>query len=67
MNYYFDPKTSAMIRTIWFMFATIPLMLFVALLGLLSVGMVSPLIIYAGLKGKHLKDPLRNDGHQLTR
>lgn len=38
-----------------------PIMVIVAFLGLLSIGMMSPLIIYAFLHGKHLKDPLRNN------
>ncbi len=60
MGICFDAKTGAMIRTIWFLVAMIPVMLMVWLLGMLSLVLVSPLIIYAGLKGTHLKDPLRN-------
>jgi hypothetical protein len=50
-------RTAAQLRTIWFLVAMIPLVLITFLLGLLSLVVASPLTIYAGIRGKHLKDP----------
>jgi hypothetical protein len=55
-----DRKTANRIRTIWFLFAMIPLAMLTAFLGLLSLVLCSPLMIYARLQGKHLKDPWSN-------
>jgi hypothetical protein len=59
-----DARTGTMIRTVWFLVAMIPLLLLVGLMGMFSLVLVSPLIIYAGLKGTHLKDPLRKKNDQ---
>ncbi|HTY25172.1 MAG TPA: hypothetical protein VMC85_18720 [Desulfomonilaceae bacterium] len=45
------------IRTIWFMFAMIVPLIFAGILTLLSLVLTTPLMIYAGIVGKHLKDP----------
>ncbi len=55
-------KTAAQLRTLWFLAAMIPLVLFLFLLGLLTLVVASPLTIYAGIRGKHLKDPWRKPG-----
>ncbi len=52
------------IRTIWFLAAMIPVVIVTAAVGLLSLVLVSPLIVYAFIKGKHLKDP-RNNKHGM--
>jgi hypothetical protein len=52
-----DQRVASRIRTIWFLFAMIPVAVFTALLGLLSLVLCSPLMIYATVVGKHLKDP----------
>jgi hypothetical protein len=49
--------TAARIRTIWFLTAMIPVMVIAGILTLLAVLASSPLMIYSGLKGGHLKDP----------
>ena len=48
---------AAQIRTIGFLLAMIPLLILVALACVLSLVLVSPLIVYAAMCGKHLKDP----------
>ena len=52
---------AAAIRTIWFMFAMILPLIFVGFLGLLSLVITSPLMLYAAIVGKHLKDPRIKD------
>ncbi len=52
---------AVVIRTIWFMFAMIPPLIFVGFLGLLSLVITTPLMIYAAIVGKHLKDPRARD------
>ena len=52
---------AAAIRTIWFMFAMILPLIFVGFLGLLSLVVTSPLMLYAAIVGKHLKDPRTRD------
>jgi hypothetical protein len=51
--------TAHKIRTIWFLTAMIPLILAVGILGVASLVLTSPLMIYAGIRGKHLKNPWR--------
>ncbi len=48
---------AAAIRTIWFILAMIIPMCFVGVLGVLSLVLTSPLMLYAKIVGKHLKDP----------
>jgi hypothetical protein len=48
---------AARIRTVGFLFAMIPLIGLAFLLCLLSLILLSPLIAYAAIRGKHLKDP----------
>ncbi len=48
---------AAAIRTIGFMFAMILPLIFVGFLGLLSLVVTTPLMLYAAIVGKHLKDP----------
>jgi hypothetical protein len=48
---------AAAIRTIWFMCAMILPLIFVGLLGALSLLATTPLMLYARIVGKHLKDP----------
>lgn len=45
------------IRTVWALIAMIPLALIVLLLCFLVLILLTPLIIYARIAGKHLKDP----------
>jgi hypothetical protein len=52
-----DARLATKIRTIWFLIAIIPVIAIAGLLGLFSIVLVSPLIVYASIKGKHLKDP----------
>jgi len=52
-------KIAGQIRTIWFLVAMIPLVLLTFFLGIVSLVVASPLTIYAGMRGKHLKDPWR--------
>jgi hypothetical protein len=52
-----DRREATRIRTIWFLFAMIPVVIVTGLLGLFSLVLCSPLMIYAGIRGKHLKDP----------
>jgi len=47
------------IRTIWFLFALIPLGMAVAAIGILSLIICLPLIIYSSVVSTHLKNPLR--------
>lgn len=51
--------TAQKIRTIWFLTAMIPLIVIVGILGAASLVLTSPLMIYAGITGKHLKNPWR--------
>jgi hypothetical protein len=48
---------AAQIRTVGFLFAMVPVMGLVFLLCLLCLVLLSPLIAYAAIRGKHLKDP----------
>jgi hypothetical protein len=50
----------AKIRTLLFLTAMAPVLLAFALLMVCSLILVSPLMIYAGIRGKHLKDPRKN-------
>jgi hypothetical protein len=52
---------AASIRTIWFMTAMILPLILVWLLGILSLVITSPLMLYAKILGKHLKDPRISD------
>ncbi len=52
---------AAAIRTIGFMFAIIVPLIFVGFLGLLSLVVTTPLMLYAAIVGKHLKDPRTKD------
>ncbi len=52
---------AAAIRTIWFIFAMILPLILVGLLGLLSLVITTPLMLYAAIVGKHLKDPRIKD------
>ncbi len=48
---------AARIRTVGFLLAMIPMVVMVALLCLLSLVLLSPLVAYSLVSGKHLKDP----------
>lgn len=48
---------AARIRTVGFLCAMIPFVGVVFLLCLLSLVLISPLMVYALIKGEHLKDP----------
>jgi hypothetical protein len=52
---------AASIRTIWFMLAMILPLILVWFLGILSLVITSPLMLYAKILGKHLKDPRTSD------
>ena len=52
---------AASIRTIWFMLAMILPLILVWFLGILSLVITSPLMLYAKIVGKHLKDPRTGD------
>lgn len=54
------PDLAVRLRTIWALFAMIPLMILVLCIGALAVVASSPLIVYAAIRGKHLKNPVRN-------
>lgn len=56
-----DQKTGTRIRTIWFLTAMIPLVVLTALAGFLSLVLISPLMIYSTITGRHLKDPWRKE------
>jgi hypothetical protein len=56
---------AAGIRTVGFLFATIPLLMGAAVVGLLTLVLVSPLIVYSSLTGKHIKDPFRQSNSLL--
>jgi hypothetical protein len=47
------------VRTLLFLAAMVPVLVGVLLLVLFSLVLASPLMIYAGIRGKHLKDPRR--------
>jgi len=51
---------AAQIRTVGFLMAMIPVAAAAAILGLLSLVLLSPLMIYAAFRGKHLKSPWRS-------
>ncbi len=52
---------AASIRTIWFISAMILPLILVWFLGILSLVITSPLMLYAKIVGKHLKDPRIRD------
>ncbi|MBI5250804.1 MAG: hypothetical protein HY912_15040 [Desulfomonile tiedjei] len=54
-----QPNVAHKIRTIWFLTAMIPLIIVVGVLGVASLVLTSPLMIYATVQGKHLKNPWR--------
>jgi hypothetical protein len=47
------------VRTLWALFAMIPLVVLAVSIGVLSVLICTPLMVYAGIRGKHLKDPFK--------
>jgi hypothetical protein len=47
------------VRTLLFLAAMAPVLVGVVILVLFSLVLASPLMIYAGIRGKHLKDPRR--------
>ncbi len=49
------------IRMVWFMLAMIPVVAVSGLLALSALVLCAPLMLYAGLTGKHLKDPRRKN------
>jgi hypothetical protein len=51
---------AAQIRTLGFLTAMIPVAVATAILGLVSLVLMSPLMIYAAFRGKHLKNPWRS-------
>lgn len=60
------PLWAPKIRTIWFLTAMIPVVVVTAFVGMLSLLLVSPLILYASVTGKHLKDPRKNKHGKMT-
>jgi hypothetical protein len=48
------------VKTIWFLFALIPIMLATLLVAVSLLVLGTPLIVYAWIRGKHLKNPWRN-------
>lgn len=50
----------AKVRTLVFLTVMAPVLLAFTVLILCSLILVSPLMIYAGFRGKHLKDPRKN-------
>ena len=54
------PELAVKMRTIWALFAMIPLMILALCIGVLAVLLSSPLIVYASIRGKHLKNPVKN-------
>ena len=58
--------TGTKIRTIAFVLAMIPVMVLVALVGILSLIVLTPVVIYAGsIRGKPLKHRQSNAGAAL--
>ena len=53
-------QIAAKFRTIWFLTAMIPGMVVAFLVGILSLVLTTPLMVYAAMRGKHLKDPWRD-------
>ncbi|MEW6532803.1 MAG: hypothetical protein AB1473_18375 [Thermodesulfobacteriota bacterium] len=51
---------AAQIRTVGFLMAMIPVAVATAILGLVSLVLMTPLMIYAAFRGKHLKNPWRS-------
>ncbi len=56
-----NPQWAANIRMVWFMLAMIPVVAVSGLLALSALVACSPLMLYAHITGKHLKDPRRKD------
>jgi hypothetical protein len=55
--------TGAKIRTIAFLLAMMPVLIVVAVVGILSLLVLSPVVMYAGsIRGKPLKDRQGNAG-----
>jgi len=50
----------AKVRTLLFLAVMVPVLVGVVILVLFSLVLASPLMLYAGIRGKHLKDPRRN-------
>jgi hypothetical protein len=51
---------AAQVRTVGFLIAMIPVAVATAILGLVSLVLMTPLMIYAAFRGKHLKNPWRS-------
>jgi len=56
----------AKVKTLVFLTVMAPLLLAFTVLVLCSLILVSPLMIYAGIRGKHLKDPRKNPDNWET-
>jgi len=59
MNVMIRPNVAHNIRTVWFLAAMIPVVLIATALGMTTLLLTSPLMLYATLRGKHLKNPWR--------
>lgn len=53
------PEIAVKVRTLWTLVAMIPLIILALCIGVLSVLVCTPLMVYAGIRGKHLKDPFK--------
>lgn len=61
------PRVGAKVWTIGFIVAMIPLLIIVAFVGILSLLVLSPVVIYAGgIRGKPLKNRQSNAGSAPT-
>jgi hypothetical protein len=57
-----DARSGTRLRTLWFLLAMVPALFIMTVFVVLSLVVASPLIIYAGITHKHLKDPRRSAG-----
>ncbi len=55
------PQLADMIRAAWFVLAMIPVVAVSGALAFFALVLCAPLMLYAAITGKHLKDP-RNRG-----
>ncbi len=51
------PIDAGIIRTFWFITAMVPILMLVCCLLVIAFILMIPVMLYAGIKGVHLKDP----------
>jgi hypothetical protein len=62
-----DQRAATRLRTLWFLLAMVPAIFLMTVLVILSLVVTSPLIVYAKVFHKHLKDPRRSAGLSVGR